>query len=110
MPQREEYDQVSQEFRLTSSGNRTLDYLIGLYYQSSDLEFFDMLAIDSQSSLIPIVNALTMSTNGDFLADTGTPRFFNQDTDSYSVFGQLTWSLNDWKARSKSESRSGALT
>lgn len=95
VPQREDYDQFSQEFRLTSPGGETIDYLVGLFYQTSDLDFFDALAVDNQSILIPIVNALTMSTNGDFLADTGTPRFFSQSTDSFSVFGQLTWSVND---------------
>ncbi len=95
VPQREEYDQFSQEFRLTSPGGARLDFLAGLYYQTSDLDFFDMLAVDNQSILISIVNALTMSTDGDFLADTGTPRFFSQSTESFSAFGQVLWSVGD---------------
>jgi outer membrane receptor protein involved in Fe transport len=93
--QREEFDQLSQEMRLTSPGGRRLDYIVGLYYQRSDLSFFDTLLIDNQSILVPLVNALTMSTNGRFLGNTTTPRFFDVDTTSWAAFGQAAWSVND---------------
>jgi outer membrane receptor protein involved in Fe transport len=93
--QREEFDQLSQEIRLTSPGDRPLDYIVGLYYQRSDLSFFDTLLIDAQSILVPLVNALTMSTNGQFLGDTTTPRFFDVTTTSWAAFGQATWAIND---------------
>jgi iron complex outermembrane recepter protein len=93
--QREDFDQLSQEIRLTSPGGQPLDYIVGLYYQHSDLGFFDTLLIDAQSILVPLVNALTMSTNGQFLGNTTTPRFFDVETTSWAAFGQVTWAIND---------------
>jgi outer membrane receptor protein involved in Fe transport len=36
-----------------------------------------------------------MSTNGQFLGNTTTPRFFDVDTTSWAAFGQATWAVND---------------
>ena len=33
----EEYEQTSAELRLTSPGGETVDYVVGIYYQDSDL-------------------------------------------------------------------------
>jgi len=93
--QREEFEQLSQEIRLTSPSGRRLDYIVGLYYQRSDLSFFDTLLIDDRSILVPLVNALTMSANGQFLGNTTTPRYFDVDATSWAAFGQATWAAND---------------
>ncbi len=91
----EEFDQFSQEFRITSPLGRRLEYLVGLYYETNNLDFFDTLFVDDQSIIVPVVDALTMSTNGQFLANTGTPRFFSQDASSWSAFGQVGYELTD---------------
>jgi len=93
--QEEEFDQFSQEIRLTSAPGERLDYIAGLFFQSSEQAFFDTLLVDDQSIIIPVVNALTQSTNGMFLANTGTPRNFVQDSTRWSAFGQATWALTD---------------
>jgi outer membrane receptor protein involved in Fe transport len=91
----EEFDQLSQEFRFVSPPGDALSYIFGLYLDTSDLKFFDTLYVDDQSVIIPVVNALTMSTNGEFFANTGTPRFFRQDSESASIYGQTQWALSD---------------
>jgi len=91
--QNEAFDQLSQEVRVASSEGRNLDFIFGIYYQRSDLDFFDTLVVTDESILVPIVNAITQSTNGQFLASTATPRYFHLDTSSVSVFGQADWRL-----------------
>ncbi len=93
--QNEEFDQFSQELRVTSMAGERLNFLAGLFYQTSEQKFFDSLLINDQSVLIPVVNAVTASNSGDYLANTGTPRNFRQDADRWSLFGQLTWGLTD---------------
>ena len=42
----EKYNQFSQELRLTSELGNTIDYIAGLFYQSTDLEYSDSSATD----------------------------------------------------------------
>ncbi len=63
-----EADQISQEIRLTSTGDGPLQWIAGLYYLHEDLESF-------QTSL----NRLPGRATGTLL---------NQDTDSWAIFKQ----------------------
>jgi outer membrane receptor protein involved in Fe transport len=83
----EDYSQLSQEIRFTSPGGETFDYIVGAYAQTSDLTFNDNLKIDRNSILAAVVNP--------DLADVSSPRELNQDSDEWSVFGQVTWNVSD---------------
>ena len=80
----EEYEQTSAELRLTSPGGQTLDYVVGIYYQDSDLT-------SDQPNIIKLP------------ADLGFPadfyergnNLFNQDQTLWSGFVSLTWNLTD---------------
>ncbi len=91
----EDYRQFSQEFRLSSPTGQTIEYLAGLFYQTSDLDFFDTLQVNNSSILVPIVDALAGQGLGQFVGDTGTPRTLNQDTDTFALFGELNWNIGD---------------
>lgn len=91
----EQFEQFSQELRLTSPAGQTLSYIAGIYFESRELNFFDTLFVNNTSVIVPVVDALTMSTNGQYIGNTGTPRFFNEDTTNWSVFGEATWSISD---------------
>jgi iron complex outermembrane receptor protein len=91
----EDFNQFSQEVRLSSPTGQKLEYLVGLYYQTSKLDFFDTLQVNNASILVPIVDALAGPGLGQFVADTGTPRTLDQETDSFALFGELTWSIGD---------------
>jgi outer membrane receptor protein involved in Fe transport len=115
----EEFDQVSQEFRLTSPAEDRVAFIAGLYFETRNLRFFDTLFVDDGSVIVPVVNALTMSESGQFIANTGTPRYFSQDTTNWSVFGEATWTLSErlrltaglrLATEEKSASRSLAIT
>ena len=43
----QEYDQISQEIRFTSPGGEFFDYVGGIYYDSSELEFDGQVPIDT---------------------------------------------------------------
>jgi outer membrane receptor protein involved in Fe transport len=83
----EKFEQTSQEIRLTSPTGGKIEYILGAYYETSDLNFFDSIQVPDNSVLVAAFNP--------FLADTGTPRNFSQDADSYSGFAQLSWNMSE---------------
>ncbi|MBX3702694.1 MAG: TonB-dependent receptor [Steroidobacteraceae bacterium] len=98
----EEFDQTSQEIRLTSPTGGKLEYILGAYYETSDLTFRDTILAPSNSVLVPLLNANPAFNGtplqgiaGTMVANTGTPRVFNQDAKSYSAFAQFSWNMND---------------
>jgi outer membrane receptor protein involved in Fe transport len=67
----QEFEQTSQEFRLTSVVGGKFDYIVGLYYQNSEFE------TDRVFGLAPV--------NGGFNSH------FLQDSTTYAAFGSLSW-------------------
>jgi outer membrane receptor protein involved in Fe transport len=97
----EEFDQTSQELRLTSPTGGALEYILGAYYEKSDLTFGDTIQVPDISVLVPLLNlnpALQgfpfFGTAGTQIANTGTPRVFRQDSKSYSAFAQVSWNMS----------------
>lgn len=82
----EEFEQFSQELRLTSPGGETIDYIVGAYYQTNELDFADKINVPD--------NSLLRLLNPSF-AGIDTQRFANQESDSWAVFGQATWNVTD---------------
>lgn len=80
----EEFNQFTQEFRYVSPGGETIDYLVGMFYLSSDL---DIGKDDSVASAVE----LGAPAEWNFLPIDD----FTQDTESISVFGQATWNISD---------------
>jgi len=71
----ENYEQFSQEFRLTSPGGETLDYIVGAYFQSSELEYSEV------STVYPL------AMRGE--------RDFKSNSDLWAVFGQFDYNVTD---------------
>ncbi len=90
----EDYDQFSQEFRLTSSGGGSIDYIVGAFYQSSDHVYRDSINVTNTSVLVPLLNA-TSPGLGDLFSNTAAQRVANVDSSVISAFGQLDWHFND---------------
>ena len=85
----ENYDQVSQEFRLVSPLFDNFDWLAGIYYQDSELKFRD-------NAVFPAGGVGSHpAVLGGVLGGNSTQRNFEQDTKVYSAFGQFTWNATD---------------
>jgi len=85
----EDYEQFSQEIRLTSPGGETFDYIVGFYYQESDLEYRSIEGFGS-SLAAPLLGApafLTPNLTRDYS--------MQQDQDMWAVFGSGTWSVTE---------------
>jgi iron complex outermembrane receptor protein len=71
-----ESEQFSQEFRITSNGDKALDWIAGLYYLREDL------AVDT-----------TFAFGGP--AEPFFPQLYNSDTKTYAAYAELIYSLTD---------------
>ncbi|WP_243391679.1 TonB-dependent receptor, partial [Pseudohalioglobus lutimaris] len=85
----EDYDQFSQEVRLTSPGGETFDYIVGFYYQESDLNYRSIEGFGSSlaSPLLGAPAAFTPNLSRDYSMD--------QDQDMWAIFGSGTYSFTD---------------
>ncbi|MCB1663372.1 MAG: TonB-dependent receptor [Pseudomonadales bacterium] len=86
----EEYDQFSQEFRLTSPGGENIDWVAGVFFQTSELDFADRIVIPS-NSVLGLVSGGALAP----IRSTQVARDFSSDSDLWAVFGQLTWNIQD---------------
>ena len=90
----EEYDQFSQELRLSSPLREDYDYILGLYYQTSDHDYDDQIIIEPTSILVPVINAQSPGS-GDAVAGTQAVRDASVEADVISAFAQFNWHFND---------------
>jgi len=71
----EDFEQFSQEIRLASSGEDTVGYILGAYYQTNNLSYHEPI-------LFPA-------------SDLDSQREFASESDSWAIFGQATWNMTD---------------
>ena len=90
----EQYEQFSQEFRLTSDIGNTFDYILGAYYQTSEHDYTDQIIVETDSILVPAVNDQRPGA-GNLIAGTQAARVAKVDSDVLSVFAQANWYLSD---------------
>ncbi len=83
--QGEQFEQISQEIRLTSPGGEKIDYIAGVYYQDSELTVTDEIFYGSTFLLTPFAP----------LADSNTDRLYTQDATLWSVFAQADIHFTD---------------
>jgi iron complex outermembrane receptor protein len=111
----EDYEQFSQEIRLTSPGGETVDWLAGAFYQEYDQTYSDQFFINSTSVLIPAIGTKIDRLNSDqnpdgslntandipayfdasLLANTGDLKDFEQSSEAWAVFAQATWNITE---------------
>lgn len=92
----ETYEQFSQEIRITSPGDEKFDWIAGLFYQSWDQTFFDDLGISNTNFLPSVASGLSAENAAlAFLSNTALRREFEQSSESWAGFGQVTWHATD---------------
>ncbi len=95
------FEQFSQEFRITSPGGEFFDYVAGVYYEQSDLEFDRRVDLDTNlggitPQLIGIDNLMISLTGGLYSANQiARSHAYQLDSDSWAVFGQGTFNISD---------------
>jgi iron complex outermembrane receptor protein len=98
----QDFEQFSQEFRITSPGGEFFDYVAGVYYEQSELDFFRRVTIDTNlGGLTPLQlggleNLLPILTGGQYSANQiARNHDYNLESDAWAVFGQGTFNISD---------------
>ena len=93
----EQYEQFSQEFRLSSPLRDDYDYIAGLYYQTSEHNYADQILVPGNSVLVPALNGnpLLPPGSGSAVAATRAGRLAKVDADVLSAFAQFNWHVSD---------------
>lgn len=86
---REDFKQFSQEIRIASPQGETIDYIAGLFYQTSEMDFDDAIRVPT-NSLLGGLSTLLLGT--------ASQRTFTQDSTLWAGFAQATWNIStDWR-------------
>lgn len=83
----EDHTQFSQELRLESQGDGALEYIIGAFYQTEEIDHLQHFDFDTAQAIADGFPLPPFVGRTDFDLE--------QDTDSIAVFGQLTWNITD---------------
>jgi iron complex outermembrane receptor protein len=89
----EKYNQLSQELRFTSELGNTIDYIGGIFYQSTDLEYGDSISLTDPTVIETALNLKGADSLAPLAPGASTEREFNQKGNLWAVFAQATWNL-----------------
>ncbi|BFM14538.1 TonB-dependent receptor [Maricurvus nonylphenolicus] len=88
----EDFEQFSQEFRLTSPGGETVDYIVGMFYQTSEQEYQEDAVLTVSSIGLDVLTNPTFPVG---LLDFSSNRDFSQESETIAAFGQMTWNISE---------------
>lgn len=85
-------DQISQEIRIASTGNKRLEWMVGGYYQKEKINVTTDVAFPF---LTPILNAVPAAAPLLPFANIGISAFFDQESETVSAFASATWKFTE---------------
>jgi len=96
----DEYDQTTAELRILSPTDQTFEYIAGIWFQDSDLttrQFSPFHPLFWQAIIgLPIAVGVNIPPlSGAFTHGSGMDRNFSRESETYSVYGQLTWNVSE---------------
>ena len=92
----EKYEQFSQEFRFTSDLGGDFDYIGGLFFQSTELNYKDQISLPTPTLIADVLGGIPSAAGlVPFAPGASTDRSFNQEGDLWAAFAQGTWTLSD---------------
>lgn len=89
----ERYHQFSQEFRVASPSNQPIEYLAGIYYQTSGLDVNQNINFDG--TFAPVVKSTPAFASLIPFLPLAQLTKFKQNETSTSAFGSLSWNATD---------------
>ena len=90
----EKYEQISQEFRFTSTGDGPFSWIAGGFFQTWDLEQEGSTFVDDMN--VPVLLGITGLAPGlESVANLKGTLSYDGDSAVYAGFGQVTWSMSD---------------
>ena len=89
----EDYRQFSQEFRFVSDLGSEVDYIAGLFFQSTDLDYEDRIILPDPTVITTALVGAGAGSLAPLAAGSSTDREFNQKGDIWAVFSQMSWSI-----------------
>ncbi len=87
----QDFEQWSQELRLTSPVGDSIDFIAGFYYQENELDVQRNLGVKPQSA----VGGPGVNPAFGLLSPFGFQGDYSQDADTWAVFGSVTWHATD---------------
>lgn len=84
----EDYDQLSQEFRFASNTGGFMEYIVGAFYQTSELQFDETAPLNVRNGALVDTGVCLLNTLENVAADLA--RNFSIDSDAWSAFAQVT--------------------
>ncbi len=91
------FEQFSEELRLASSGNNTVDFIVGGYYEKQKLTQDASLLLNSNLGLLPksVFAAGPTAAVYPILPATVLARnsYFHQTAETFAIFGEVTWKI-----------------
>jgi outer membrane receptor protein involved in Fe transport len=104
---RTDIETFTQEFRLTSIGDNTLDWMVGGFYFSEQVEFSDSLSFGEDASgfidfliggpgtLAFLEGAIGFPPDSFYTAGSQINTDLTQENDAYSIFGNFDYHISD---------------
>ena len=89
----EKYEQISQEFRFTSTTDGPVSWIAGGFFQTWDLDQGGTTFVDDMN--VPVLLGLTTSRGLEGVANLQGSLDYDGDSTTYAAFGQFTWSMSD---------------
>lgn len=81
----QDFDQYSQEIRLVSPLGEQFEYIVGAYYQYQELENTGRIDFDPTAIGVNVLPPTAVGTYSDF----------DQEAETFALFGQATYHFND---------------
>lgn len=97
----QEFDQISQEFRITSPTGEFFEYIAGVYYEEQELTIDRRVVIDGSfggffGRIAPVSSLFGALTQGLYGADqTARDHLYKLDTKSYAAFAQGAFNISE---------------
>lgn len=91
----EDYEQFSQELRITSPEDSSFSWIAGAFFQTYDQTFNDDFNIPLTSGLTPLIAQAIAPTPITGFPGSRIARRFNQSSDTWAIFAEGTWHATD---------------